>query len=72
MEGFEQQVLHGAQQTIQTQRPTLLISIYHNADDFFSIKPWIENLNLGYRFKLFKPTNTAILAGLLLIAESDN
>ena len=72
VEGFEQQVLHGAQQTIQTQRPTLLISIYHNADDFFSIKPWIENLNLGYRFKLFKPTNTAILAGLLLIAESDN
>lgn len=72
VEGFEQQVLHGAKKTIQTQRPTLLISIYHNADDFFNIKPWIENLNLGYKFKIFKPTNMAILAGTLLIAETDN
>ena len=71
VEGFEQQVLKGAEETICQQKPILLISIYHNADDFFNIKPWIESLNLGYKFKIFKPTNSAILAGMLLIAESE-
>ncbi len=70
VEGFESQVLNGAKKTICTQKPTLLISIYHNAYDFFEIKSWIEKLDIGYEFKIFKPTNMAILAGTLLIAEA--
>ena len=72
VEGFEQKVLHGALKTIKSQKPILLVSIYHNANDFFRIKPWIDSLNLGYSFKIFKPTNTAILCGTLLIAEAIN
>lgn len=70
VEGFESQVLKGAEKTICTQKPTLLVSIYHNAHDFFEIKSWIERLDIGYEFKIFKPTNMAILAGTLLIAEA--
>ena len=69
VEGFEQPLLRGALKTIQTQRPILYISIYHNADDFFTIKPMIDKLDLGYTFKIAKVPNGAVLAETALIAE---
>ncbi|WP_394984855.1 FkbM family methyltransferase, partial [uncultured Helicobacter sp.] len=48
IEGFEQEFLKGAKQTITEQKPAMLISIYHQASDFFEIKPMIESWNLGY------------------------
>lgn len=54
LEGFEQQFLEGAINTIKEQKPILLISIYHNYHDFYKIKPWIESLNLGYKFDFFR------------------
>lgn len=71
VEGAEQMLLRGAIDTIKTQRPALLISIYHNADDFFHIKPMLENLNLGYRFKVRHPICGSVLTETLLIAEVD-
>lgn len=71
VEGAEQMLLRGAINTIKTQRPALLISIYHNADDFFHIKPMLENLNLGYRFKVRHPICGSVLTETLLIAEVD-
>lgn len=69
VEGFEQELLKGARKTIETQKPILLISIYHNASDFFDIKPMIESWNLGYKFKIFKVTNHDIIKETMLIAE---
>jgi hypothetical protein len=46
--------LAGAINTIKKQKPVLLLSIYHNANDFFEIKPLIESWNLGYKFKIRK------------------
>ncbi|SFH06824.1 methyltransferase, FkbM family [Desulfotomaculum arcticum] len=69
IEGFEQSFLTGAEQTIKSQRPTLLLSIYHNSDDFFDIKPLIESWNLGYKFKVHKPIDFSISREVLLIAE---
>ncbi|WP_394989002.1 FkbM family methyltransferase [uncultured Helicobacter sp.] len=57
IEGFEQEFLKGAKQTITEQKPAMLISIYHQASDFFEIKPMIESWNLGYSFKIIKPTD---------------
>ena len=54
LEGFEQSFLKGALETIKEQKPVLIISIYHNYSDFFEIKPMIENLNLGYKFRIIK------------------
>lgn len=69
LEGAEQEFLKGAMNTIITQKPILLISIYHNASDFFHIKPMVEKLDLGYSFKIYRPTFGSILTETLLIAE---
>ncbi len=67
LEGFEMHFLRGALETIKKDRPILVLSIYHSADDFFGIKPFIESLNLGYRFRLFKADDGMILGGTCLI-----
>ncbi len=69
IEGFEQYFLRGAVNTIKAQKPILLLSIYHNAHDFFYIKTMIEEWNLGYKFKIRKPSDTSILVDTTLIAE---
>ncbi len=69
VEGAEQMLLKGAMETIKTQKPTLIISIYHNASDFFDIKPMLEALNLGYRFKIRHPVCGTVMTETVLIAE---
>ncbi len=69
IEGAEPDFLVGAKKTICEQRPILLISIYHNPHDFFELKPLIESWNLGYRFKIHKPTIYNVIDETLLIAE---
>lgn len=59
-EGFEQPFLVGAKQTICTQKPALLISIYHSGDDYFNIKPLIESWNLGYQMRIYKGTDFSL------------
>lgn len=69
IEGMEMELLKGAFKTINKYKPTLLISVYHSANDFFKIKEYIENLNLGYKIKIIKPKNGYILVGTILIAQ---
>lgn len=69
VEGAEQLLLQGALETIKAQKPTLIISIYHNANDFFHIKPMLEQLDLGYQFKIRHPVGGSILTETILIAE---
>ena len=71
IEGFEQYFLRGAEQTIKTQKPALLISIYHNMDDYLHIKPMIESWNLGYKFKIRKPEESYFLETLLIAEVED-
>lgn len=72
IEGAEQEFLKGAEKTIKSQKPSLLISIYHNPSDFFNIKPLIESWNLGYKFKIVKCIDGRVSVDTLLIAEVDN
>jgi len=71
VEGFEQKLLMGAKQTICEQKPILLISIYHNYNDFYKIKPMIESWNLGYKFDVFQGIQISgdITVETLLMAE---
>lgn len=69
IEGGEPAFLAGAKRTICEQKPILLLSIYHNAHDFFELKPLIENWNLGYKFKIHKPTYGNTTSETLLLAE---
>jgi FkbM family methyltransferase len=52
IEGSELSALHGAEASIRRWRPKLAISLYHRAEDFFSIPLWIDSLGVGYRFFL--------------------
>jgi FkbM family methyltransferase len=69
IEGMEQKFLAGAINTIKKQKPVLLLSIYHNANDFFEIKPLIESWNLGYKFKIRQLSTESIFAEVMLICE---
>lgn len=68
IEGAESNFLEGAKDTICSQRPILLISIYHNAHDFFEIKPMIESWNAGYKFTIYKPIIDNCTSETLLVA----
>lgn len=70
IEGFERQFIQGAVETIKTQKPALLLSVYHNADDFLDIKSIIEDMDLGYKFKIFKPVDGMVSSEVLLICEA--
>lgn len=50
IEGAEYDAIQGATNTIKKFRPIMAIDLYHTAKDFFEIKPYLESLNLGYRF----------------------
>jgi len=68
IEGFEQKALRGAIKTIKTFKPVLAITIYHNANDFFEIKPMLEDLDIGYQFYIKKANPFSLNEEIMLIA----
>lgn len=71
IEGYELEAVKGATETVKKMKPVLLISIYHNTKDFFSIKPYIESLNLNYNFMIRKLDNSNLLVDTMLIGYPD-
>jgi FkbM family methyltransferase len=69
IEGYEQFFIRGAIKTICEQKPILMVSIYHNYDDFFKIKQFIENLDIGYKFDFFKGIDNHVHTDILLLCE---
>ena len=69
IEGLERMFLRGAKETICSQKPALIISIYHNPEDFFLIKPEIESWKLGYKFRIHRPITASVILETVLIAE---
>lgn len=69
IEGAETDFLRGAVETIKTQQPVILLSIYHNTHDFLELKTFIEELYVDYKFKIYKPTDGAIMLETLLICQ---
>lgn len=69
IEGFEQNFLQGALNTIKEQKPILILSIYHNYNDFYKIKPYLESLNLGYKFDFFRGIDERYCCDIMLMAE---
>lgn len=55
VEGYELKALKGAEATIRKNKPVLLISVYHlwlQPEQIFDCKRFVEDLDLGYKFKL--------------------
>lgn len=71
IEGSELDGLRGALETIIRFKPVLLISIYHSGRDFFEIKPYLENLALGYHFSIKKLNPGSYVNEVTLIAYAD-
>ena len=71
IEGYEFEAIEGAIKTISLHKPILLISIYHNAKDFFEIKPKIEELELGYKFMIRKLVYHDLVSEVMLIGYCD-
>ncbi len=48
IEGYELEALEGARKTIEEFKPVLLISNYHNAEQFINVVKFIQDLTLDY------------------------
>ena len=72
VEGAEKMLLEGAFETIKTQKPVLIISIYHSPEDFFKIKPLVESWNLGYSFKIRRLRLVNYISDTVLVCECKN
>jgi FkbM family methyltransferase len=68
IEGEETNALLGAKKTIIKYKPTLTISIYHNPQDFFEIKSYLEKLVPEYKFIIKKANPFSHIFELMLIA----
>ncbi len=72
LEGAELEFLQGAKHTIRTQKPVLLLSIYHKPSDFFELKPMLEQWVPEYEFTVFNPVDWGILLETMIIAQPKN
>lgn len=68
VEGFEPEVVRGALNTIKTQKPLLILSTYHTAEEYYELKPYLESLDLGYTFRLRRSSFITPYGDLVVIA----
>ena len=52
LEGFEMEMLHGAENIIKTQKPLLALSIYHKITDYYEIALYVKKLVPEYHMKI--------------------
>lgn len=52
IEGFEMEMLKGARNIINTQKPKLAISIYHKYEDLFELPMHIKKINPSYKMAI--------------------
>ena len=72
VEGFEPQIVQGALATIKRDRPVMTISIYHTPEEFFELKPFLERLDLGYKFQIRHSSLIMPLGDLVLVAYPED
>lgn len=71
VEGAEPDIIQGALETIKSQKPMLIIAFYHQPDEFYELKPYLESLNLGYKFTIRRSCLSLPLTDLVLIAYQE-
>lgn len=68
IKGFESKAIKGSLETIKKYRPIIIAALYHNPVDFYELKPFLESLNLNYKFMIRISELTLPLADYVLIA----
>lgn len=72
VEGFEPEIIAGALETIKEQKPLLVIGNYHTPEEYYELKPYLESLNLGYKFAIRRSNFSASpLCDTVLIAYQE-
>ena len=71
VEGAEPDIIQGALTTIKEQKPLLVIAFYHHPTEFYELKPFLESLNLGYKFRVRRSCISLPLGEFVLIAYHD-
>ena len=69
VEGAEYEILQGGRKTIESQRPTLAISVYHKAEDLFYLTDYIRKIAPEYKFYLRHYTETYADTVLIAMAK---
>ena len=72
VEGVEPDIIQGALTTIKEQKPLLVIAFYHQPEEFYELKPFLESLNLGYKFRVRRSCISSPLGEFVLIAYQDD
>lgn len=72
IEGLEPQVIQGALETIKQQKPVLVLATYHQPEEYYELKPYLDSLNLGYKFRLRRSCFCFPLSDVVLIAYVDD
>jgi FkbM family methyltransferase len=70
IEGAEYNAILGAKQTIETQKPVLIISLYHTGRDFFEIPQLLKQWVPTYRFRFLNLHKLAPILERVLLAYS--
>ncbi|MBD3340540.1 MAG: FkbM family methyltransferase [Candidatus Lokiarchaeota archaeon] len=68
VEGYELEALKGAEYTIKKFKPILLISIYHNPEEMFESKDFLQKIVPGYNFRIKHLADVRSLREVHLIA----
>jgi hypothetical protein len=68
IEGYELNALNGAKETIKKFKPVLLMAIYHNPEELFKTKHYIEEIMPDYEFRIKLLADIRPLAEIHLIA----
>lgn len=49
----------------------MVIAFYHQPDEFYELKPFLESLNLGYKFMVRRSAISMPISDAVLIAYQD-
>lgn len=71
VEGFALKAIKGAKKIIEKFEPILLISIYHNGDEFFNIINFVKKIKPNYKFKIIKLSSLSLFFETTLIAWTE-
>lgn len=69
IEGAACEAIEGAVEILKKDKPLLTLAVYHTPKEFFTIKPFIESLHLGYTFMVrnLNPTVSHLETTLICI-----
>jgi len=68
LEGYELVALNGAIDTIKKFKPILLISIYHNPEQFINVIKFVQELKIDYKISIKHLGGAAPISETYLIA----